>query len=363
MRVLHIIECGIGGGTIEFVHYLIKYQKSFNHTVICGHRAIEGWKAKIKDTQAEVNDSRVQIIEWKNAHREISLIDDTKALVELHHIVGKLNFDVVMLHSSKAGFLGRLLFFFTGFKNVIYVPNGVSFLRSDVGTAKKQVFIWLEKIASWLSGKVICTSKSEAESMLQHKIPASFIFNGADLPKYSFEESRNAKFTIVTVGRVCFQKNPKMFKEIASAFVSNPNVEFVWVGDGDADNEDISVIASPNIRCTGWVTKNEVYSYVSKADLYISTSLWEGLPFAVIEAMNLRRPLLLHRCVGNVDMVHEDKNGFIYDTVDEAVGLINQMMSDPAKLKQMGEMSYEISSNHFSAKLMSEKYESAYSLV
>ena len=56
---------------------------------------------------------------------------------------------------------------------------------------------------------------------------------------------------ICTVGRIGFQKNPKLFNEIAQEF---PDLQFTWIGDGELRNE----LTSKNINITGWLERKEV---------------------------------------------------------------------------------------------------------
>lgn len=83
-------------------------------------------------------------------------------------------------------------------------------------------------------------------------------------------------------------------------FKDDTRVRFLWIGDGELRNE---IQENEQVQVTGWVTPNEVQHYLNQIDVYISTSLWEGLPLSVLEAMNCGKPLLLSDCVGNVDTV------------------------------------------------------------
>ena len=58
-------------------------------------------------------------------------------------------------------------------------------------------------------------------------------------------------------------------------------------------------MTSPNIKCTGWIERKELENYLVNADIYLSTSLWEGLPLSVLEAMSIGLPVVLSDCVGN----------------------------------------------------------------
>ena len=86
--------------------------------------------------------------------------------------------------------------------------------------------------------------------------------------------------------------------------MNNSNLQFIWCGDGELRAE----LTSPNIKCTGWMERKELEIYLANADIYLSTSLWEGMPLSVLEAMSIGLPVVLSDCVGNRDLV--ENNGF-----------------------------------------------------
>ena len=55
-------------------------------------------------------------------------------------------------------------------------------------------------------------------------------------------------FTVFTLGRICYQKNPMLFNDIARAL---PEIHFLWIGDGEMREE----LTSPNIEITGWLDR------------------------------------------------------------------------------------------------------------
>ncbi len=147
-----------------------------------------------------------------------------------------------------------------------------------------------------------------------------------------------------------------MFNKIASAFVNNQNVKFTWIGDGNQRD----LLSSPNITITGWVPHTEVEKYLSKADLYISTALWEGLSYAVLEAMSMRLPLLLSNCPGNCDLVINNINGFLFNDVNQATDFIHQYLQQKVLLQEHGEASLNMLQTTFNVERMADGYRKIY---
>src|SRR5690606_3136505 len=118
---------------------------------------------------------------------------------------------------------------------------------------------------------------------------------------------------------------PALFNEIAAYFSEIPEVNFVWIGDGKLRNE----LRSPNIRVTGWLNATEAHDIVKSAQVYLSTSRYEGLSFAVLEALAMRKPVLLSNCTGNVDLVRTGVNGDLFSSSYEAIVKLLQDYNNP----------------------------------
>ncbi len=351
MKIIHIIESG--GGTTQFLQYLLENMPDFNFSVIYGERTF----GKDIQTQQETF-KHCEFVFWKYAQRELSLIRDLKATIFLYRYLSKNSWDVVHLHSSKAGFIGRIVCFLLGRRSTIYTPNGLSFVRGDISSLSKYTYIFLEKLCSILGGKIICCSKSEAEKLLEKRINCTYINNGTRI----FQNAKNhvrhhsGKITVVTSGRITTQKNPELFNRIAMSFEDNPVYDFVWIGSGELDR----LLISSNIKVTGWIDKKHLESILLEADIYISTAGWEGLPFAVLEAMNFSLPLLLSKCVGNIDLVEDGFNGYLFANADRAVEKIKLISHQNEILEAFGKGSRFKVENEFSVESMTKDYREEY---
>ena len=294
-----------------------------------------------------------KFIPWKNASRSLNPLKDIKALWELYIILKRIDgIDIIHLHSSKAGFLGRIVSFLLGkSKKTIYTPHAISFLRLDVSPKKRKIFIAMEKFASFFGGKIVACSQSEKEAIEEQGIKnVTFINNGIKPLQIEKKVNTSDKITIISVGRLSIQKNPKLFNDIALEFIDNPNIQFIWCGDGELKSE----LTSPNIKCTGWIERKTLKNYLANADIYLSTSLWEGLPLSVLEAMSIGLPVVLSDCVGNRDLV-ENKD-FLYQDKQKAVQMINYYIKNKKILKKESLKSKIIFDRYFKLDRMSNSY-------
>lgn len=351
MKIVHVVEC-FAGGVFSFLSNLTNELDKEEYIVIYGIN-----RDNTPSDFREKFPPNTKFIPWKSASRSLNPLTDLKALWELYIILKKIDdIDIIHLHSSKAGFLGRIVSFLLGKSSrTIYTPHAISFLRLDVSSKKRKIFIWMERFASFFGGKIVACSQSEKEAIEEQGIKnVTFINNGIKPLQIEKKENTSNKITIISVGRLSIQKNPKLFNDIALEFKDNPNIQFIWCGDGELKSE----LISQNIKCTGWIERKELESCLANADIYLSTSLWEGLPLSVLEAMSIGLPVILSSCVGNRDLVED--NGFLYIDKIEAVKNINELLKNKIWINKKGHNSKIIVENNFNMRNMAISYLNIY---
>ena len=117
-----------------------------------------------------------------------------------------------------------------------------------------------------------------------------------------------------------------MFNEIAEKF---PEIQFTWIGDGDLKNELIST----NIKITGWKERKEVLKILNDNDIFILTSLWEGLPLSLLEAMYMKKICIVSDVIGNRDVIKNGKNGFIIKNSQDLEKIIKKYIKTNQLIK------------------------------
>jgi glycosyltransferase involved in cell wall biosynthesis len=150
-----------------------------------------------------------------------------------------------------------------------------------------------------------------------------------------------------------------LFNEIAQSFATDSSVRFLWIGDGELRQQ----LSAPNIGITGWLPRDEVMQQLQNLDVYLSTSLWEGMPLSVLLAMCAGKPLVLYDCVGNRDLVEKGRGGFIFTKKEEAVTCIETLKSDTQLVREMGEFSHKRLLDNFHLNAMICHYKMLYEAV
>jgi len=257
--------------------------------------------------------------------RPINPVNDLFALIELYYFIKKNKIEFVHTHSSKAGILGRVAAKLAGAKVIVHTVHGWSF-NDYQPKIKRLFFIWLERITARFTDKLIVVSEYDKEKGIDNCIGAdekyALIRYGIDYAEFGGKDENlrrelGIKTGELVVGMVsCFkpQKHPQDFIKLASLVkTSSPRTKFLLVGDGALRGEIEILIRKLNLErdviLTGW--RKDIPRILSAIDVFVLTSLWEGLPISVIEAMASSKPSVITNTGGVAEMVIEGKMGFL----------------------------------------------------
>lgn len=346
-RILFVVEA-MGGGVFTYIVDLANalvdaYDMYIAYSV--RHQTPENYR--------DYFDPRIHLIKVNNFSRAIIPSRDIKAFWEIKRIAREVQPDIIHLHSSKAGAIGRMAF--NGSTPLFYTPHGYSFLMDNYTPAKRAIFHAIEQFCARRRCTTISCSYGEHLETLRMTRRALHVNNGINIPELQSIASNTTKhdhpFTVFTLGRICGQKDPALFNEIAERM---PDVQFLWVGDGDLRDE----LRSGNITVTGWVDRMLAIGHAVNADAFLLTSRWEGLPISLLEAMYMRKPCIVSDVIGNRDVIHNGKNGYTCQTINEFVQAIKNARTDLTV--PLVEAAYQDVMEQYNIKVMAERYREIY---
>lgn len=354
-KVLHIVE-SFGSGVFSFLVDLVNgTYKDFDITIAYGVRE------ETLDNFREYFNENIKFIKVENFTRSINPKKDLKALKEIKDIIRNEKPDIVHLHSSKAGILGRLAVNGNKIK-MFYNPHGFSFLKKDDTKFKRMIYWLIEKITVIWNRKCTIVGCSNGEYLEAKKLNKNSVCinNGIDINKLKEETKglipnkinyKNIK--ICTVGRIGYQKNPEMFNKIAEAF---PKIGFTWIGEGDLRNK----LTSKNINVTGWKERKEVLQILNNNDIFILTSLWEGLPISLLEAMYMKKICIVSNCIGNRDVIVNGNNGFVANEINDFIKYIQEILDKKIDVQTLVINANQDVLNEYNIEKMVDKYKKEY---
>ncbi|MEY8200032.1 MAG: glycosyltransferase, partial [Colwellia sp.] len=248
-----------------------------------------------------------------------SLKEKALSLIIIRKLISASNPQAVFMHSSFAGFLGRLALLGKKIK-CYYLPHCISFMRQDISAVKRVLFTLLEWVGAIKSATYVACSESEGQAIKKHIPfrPCVVVENAVNVDAWNHQGDWNArKKRVITVGQIRLQKDPMRFAQVAKSVSSQrDDVEFVWVGDGEQESKQALIAAGVNVL--GWKTPDEVKALLQSSRYYLSTALWEGMPVSPIEAMLSGCVAILSNCAGNVDIVQSEKTGYVFNDVNGA---------------------------------------------
>jgi glycosyltransferase involved in cell wall biosynthesis len=318
--VIHVVEA-TATGTLSMLRLAANAQAREG----CRVKVIYSIRPETPENLSDLFEKEVELINIQMG----SIKEKAQALFKLRDIIKDAQPRAVFLHSSFAGFLGRIALLGMDTK-VFYIPHCISFMRKDISRFKEILFILLEWFGSIKKATYVACSESEGVAIRKF-IPFGscvVVENAVDLSAWSYRGRwGERKKQVVTVGQVRMQKDPIRFASIAKGILDQRNdVEFLWVGDGDETSKKILISAGVNVL--GWKTPKEVKALLEESKYYLSTALWEGMPVSPIEAMLSGCVAVLSDCAGNVDIVAPGTTGFVFNNEKQAVEQLLSLFDD-----------------------------------
>ena len=345
-KILYIVEA-MGGGVFTYIVDLAnELVDSYDMYIAYAVRK------QTPKNYKEYFDKRVHLIEVKNFERAINPVKDIAAFFEVKRIAAEVKPDVIHLHSSKAGVIGRMAF--DGKVPMFYTPHGYSFLMENYKPMKRKMFKLIESVCAKRNCTTISCSAGEHQETLKLTRHATYVNNGINMAELQEIIDKTEKtehpFTVYTLGRICYQKNPTLFNAIAESL---PDVKFVWIGDGELREE----LTSENIEITGWTDRSTAIKFAVNADIFLLTSRWEGLPISLLESMYMKKTCVVSDVIGNRDVIHNGQNGFVCTTAEDFVKAIEECEGGMENMKQQA---YQDILEIYNTKVMALEYSEKY---
>lgn len=298
--------------------------------------------------------------------------------IDLMNLLKKEKFDIIHTHTSVGGFAGRIAARLANAPVAIWTIHGWAFNYPGAGRMGRFVFSLIEK---FLDGSTdhyvaVCSnmkdigvrasiSREEKISVIHHGIETSSYDPANRYPEKRKELALGTSLVVGSAGRFEPQKAMGDFLR-AAAFVKEKvtDVKFLIIGDGPLGKE-LKILSAQlglkdDVIFTGW--KENVVEYLGVMDVFCMSSLWEAMPFMLLEAMAMGKPVVATGVGGIPEVLEDKKGGFLVPPGSPgqmASGIINLLKDEEMKNK-MGKQNRERVENFFSLKIMIGKYEELY---
>lgn len=344
MRILQIITlCELGGAQSVVVNLSNSLCKQHEVIVAAGEGDGKMWG---------LLDVPIKQEHLPSLRRALSPIGELKAIAEMRRLYKKYNPDVIHLHSSKVGILGRVAF---PKSKVLYTVHGFDSIRIAY-----RKYLPVEKLLQNRCQAIVGVSKYDERNLGNEGITnhVGMIYNGIYPPAHldvdPFGNIQRYERKVLCIARLAPPKRFDLFLEIAALL---PQYAFIWIGN----QHPVEMEHTSNVFFMGNVPNAGAYN--EYADLFLLPTNYEGLPIVIIEALSCGKPVVAS-AVGGISELLDGTNGFaVRNDAKEMAEKIKLIFSDAALYGQMSQAAKETYLRSFTVDKMVDGYLQIYNRI
>ena len=260
---------------------------------------------------------------------------------------------------------------------VIHTIHGFAF-HDYMNSFKKNIFIYLEKLsAKWTHGLVTVSNLNKKKVVDLGIAPIEKlknIYSGIDLTLFINEKNDQFRkelnldsnhLLLGSVGRLSNQKDPiTMIEAFCIVIKRFPNAHLAIVGDGELRGEILIKIdqlhLNGRVHLTG--NKNNPWKIYHSLDLFIMSSIYEGLGRSITEALSCGVPVVCTSVEGVPEIVRDNETGILVPPKDPgalATGIIKSL-NDIDNARKMAEEGRKFVNKNFDVKKMVDDIDTLY---
>lgn len=359
-RLLFIITQSEFGGAQRFLAQLIAHLEleHFEIAIVSGPDGNEEIKGILPEG--------VRYISAKHLRRNPNIFNDIASVFELKKIIAKFQPDALFLNSSKAGFIGSLaarLLQTKNYHDFVSQNRGSSIGKTDRDKLKtiyriggwafndprfwwKRLGIrWLEKLSAPWKDYIVVNNKHDYDQAIKFNIKPKkevvLIYNGIDPYKLDFLDKDEAKIRLyetlpssqkhanflhegLTIGTIANFYPTKGLQYLIEALkiltctLKPVPCTLVLIGDGPEHKNLQLLITNYKLQNTIFLAGRipDAYKYLKALDVFVLPSVKEGFPWALLEAMSAKLPVIATTVGANPEIIENEKNGLLVKPAD-----------------------------------------------
>lgn len=330
--------------------------KKFTVTVICPPGPLAG---KIRDIHRPID---LDVIPMRSRF-------DTEAVRKIRKTIKHYNPNIVHIHGTRAGLLGRLAVIGLN-KRVIYTEH----LWTEHYSLDSRILNFFHYFSNWFLDMFttlnIAVSGAVKDYMVNKNITRPgkvvVIYNGVEEAKEKANVFENEKeIKIVTVGTLNRQKGMQyLIKALPKVIKEFPDVKLEIVGDGgykkDLQSQVKHLKLKDHVKFVGFLP--DVEKYLAKFDIYVQPSLSESFGLAIVQAMGAGLPVIATNTGGIPEIITDGITGLLVESKDsKAISeALIELLRDPKKAREMGKVAREEVKLKFNLQDMIDELEVTY---
>lgn len=342
MKILHVITRSDLGGAQSVVINLANSMCADHEIIVAAGEDGPMWDAL---------DTRVKKVKIKEIVRSVSIIKDFSAFLKLRKLYKAISPDVIHLHSSKIGVLGRLAF---PKEKIVYSVHGFDSIRLAY-----RKFLPLEKLLKNNCKAIVLASDYDKQNIIKEGIKNNLyiVYNGVNKPDIEpglfIEGVKKYRKVVMCIARISPQKRFQSYIEIAKLL---PDYAFVWIGAekkyDDLPDNVFCLMGFPNAK-----------KYIQLADIFVLPTNYEGVPIVVIDALSYGKPVISSDVGGISEIVRNNYNGYVLNNSDSNFAeKISYILENNNIYEKFSESSFDIFYKNLTIDTMVKGYTKIYEL-
>lgn len=364
-KICFLITKGVWGGAQKYVFTLATSlsKNDYDVLVLCGEGEI---------LPEKLSSAGIRIIRLSEMKRDISIVSEIKNFFSIFKILKNERPDILHLNSPKASGLGALAGRLFGVKKIIFTAHGWTFNENRGAISKKTI-----KFLSWLTvilchQTIVINDKEKRQAVawpfVSNKI--KLIRNGIDSIDFQQKTTAREKLCsiinknvtdgITWIGTISeLHKNKGL--EYAVSAISRITFPFVFfiIGEGEERKNLENLIKQSGLEdkvfLVGFI--DNANQYLKAFDIFMLTSIKEGLPYTILEAGLAGLPVIASSVGGIPDIINNEINGTLVEKTDteQIMMAINHLISNPKERTDFGTRLQEKIEKEFSLEQMLKK--------
>lgn len=373
LKVAHIITRLELGGAQQNTLYCCSHHdpKRFDVILLTG-------PGGLLDAEAKSRSDRYRTYFLPSLRHPVHPWWDLVAFFRIVLILRKEKVQVVHTHSSKAGILGRWAAWFARVPRILHTVHGWGF-HSGQPFLLRWFYQWLERRAAKITDVLITVSRDNRREGLAHGIgredryrvihsgiePREFVLGAEEAARARRKFGSEKRPCVLVLSNFKPQKSPLDVVRVAGILsVRIPNVLVLWAGDGELRpqvEEDLKGRGlSGNFELLGW--RDDVPQLLAASGALLLTSLYEGLPRVVLQAMAAGKPVVATDVSGTPEAVAPGQTGFLHPPHDweGMADSLYKILTDPKLASELAKNGKEALQGTFLIREMLREIEALY---
>ena len=378
IKVAHIITRIITGGAEENTLYTIKGldKKKYSIDLIVGEEFRE-------DIYNNFENNNFCIIRLKGLKGKLNFLYDPIVLIKLINLFKKNHYDIVHTHLTKIGILGKIASRISGVPIIIHGLHGSAFQAFN-SKLLNLALIFFERKTSKYTDAYISVSRILSERYIKEGIGKRenhfTVYSGMNLDKFYYSRekiNRRKKLAEIGINSDCFiignvatlepRKGHKFlidaFKKVSEKH-KNKSIKLIIISDGYERENLVNYVNKLNLKekviFTGY--REDIEELMAIMDIFVLTSLREGLPRVLVQAAAVGMPLIAFNVDGVPEIIQNNYNGFLIKPkdVEELAGRITRYINNRALISLHGQRGREFVKGKWSIEDMVNKIDEIY---